>query len=409
MAGMGYYDVDSEELMIKQLLAQAGALRGQKAPQGQMVGNGGFQHYVAPDWTQQLAPLTGQIAADAIEGRARGQLGDMQGRRSQEVVDFLRRRPQDGNEQSESEWAASGMGRPGTRALAGKIIEDNLIQAPARREKAQARTDQIAMTNQRYDEDRKARASLAAQQSADKLERLNLQLQSGSMLQGQRLAVQQEIAREQRNLQRYRIDAGIDKANADRDARTLLAGNKAAAAAAGGVMNPTQKKEMAALEDSYQELKTVQDTFKDEYAGGAAVLKNAAAPFGGIIPKSVYDASKEENMALTDWWRAYNKVGNAERHALFGSALTATELQAWKKQALPDTATPEQLKKSITARLQLLEQAMERRKSSYGAAPAAPSAALTSAPAARRAYIEQTGRSKPKLSDQELLDKYRSK
>lgn len=454
MAGMEIYGIDPQELRIKQMLQQAAALRGQRAPQGQMVGSGQFQHYVAPSLGQNLAPLAGQIAGDVVENRAIGQAESNQTSNNAQIQQWIAQKPPEGDDAATLAWATAGLRQPGTRVLAQKILDDQIVQAPIRAERAADRKQTLLLTNQRYDEDRKARASLAAQQSADKLARLQLQLQSTALNQDARLQVQREIAAENQRLNQYRIDAGIDRADKDRESRERIAANTAEAKANAPVkMNSTQEKALSGLKDQYAELKTVVDSFKDEYAGGSAVLKNLVAPYGGIIPRGVYNAADPKNLDLTDWWRSYNKIGNFERHELFGSALTKVEQEAWKKQALPDTATPEQIRRSNQARMAILENALKRRgegdwvgvgDTSAPPAPAPRRSALPRATGASSNSVagpssddrinillqerdKATGEDlnainrelsrlgykdtapKAKLSDEELLNKYRSK
>lgn len=453
---MDYYGIDPQELALKRMLRQAEALRGSKAPQGQMVGSGQFQHYVAPSKLQSLSPLTGQIAGDLVENRALDQRTQQMDANQIELQKWMAQKPKDDDDVGLQNWAAIGLRNPATRQLAQKVLDDQVVNAPIRAEKAADRKSLLSMTNERYAEERKARSALAAQQSADRLARLELQLNNSNIQQNQRLQVQQEIAREQIRMRQYQIDAGIERADKDRDSRERLAADRLAQQAAGaGKLSSTQQGKLEALKDQYVEMKQVVDSFKDEYSGGYAVLKNTAAPYGGIIPKAIYNAAKPENLDLTDWWRSYNKIGNFERHELFGSALTKIEQEAWKKQALPDTATPEQVRRSNEARMKILEGALERRgagdwlgigdlnapapkpsvlprttsrssagrvESPVGNFKGSPEQILDDIATikdpverdnARRAYTEQAtrggGGSPKKLSDEELLNKYRSK
>lgn len=78
-------DDATAQLMLKRRLAQADALRGQQAPQGQMVGG----HYVAPSWTQYLSGAVGQYKGKQEEQQAMQDYANAQATKQQKYAELL--------------------------------------------------------------------------------------------------------------------------------------------------------------------------------------------------------------------------------------------------------------------------------------------------------------------------------
>lgn len=74
------------QLELQRRMKFADALRGQEAPQGQMVSG----HYVAPSWTQQLASLAGKYAAGQGEKEAMQQYGEAQTSKAQKLGELMK-------------------------------------------------------------------------------------------------------------------------------------------------------------------------------------------------------------------------------------------------------------------------------------------------------------------------------
>lgn len=74
------------QLELQRRMKFADALRGQEAPQGQMVSG----HYVAPSWTQQLASLANKYVAGKNEENAIKQYGDYQTAEKTRMADALK-------------------------------------------------------------------------------------------------------------------------------------------------------------------------------------------------------------------------------------------------------------------------------------------------------------------------------
>ncbi|MDM0057350.1 hypothetical protein [Variovorax fucosicus] len=129
------------------LKEKAKAARSTAAPQGQMVGNGQFQHYVAPHWTQQLAPLAQQIAG---EYQKRGLEADQTG---YDVIEAKaakahldKQPPDDAPQTTKIAWAQQGAQIPALRSLMTDYAKDQMITAPERQAQREARKDLATQT-----------------------------------------------------------------------------------------------------------------------------------------------------------------------------------------------------------------------------------------------------------------------
>ena len=379
---MDYYGADPNELRIKQTLAQAAALRGGRAPQGQVVGNGGFQHYVAPHWTQQIAPVTGELAAQVVEGRAADQQAQLSKEQQSMLQNWISAKPQakttygageegptmnvmDPTDLDNQKWATEGLKNPLSRTLAQKTLEDSMINAPIRAEKAADKKSLLELTNRRYDEDRRARAELSAQQSQARLDMLTMRLEQQGENSAAGIALRREIAAENNRLREMQIQAGLTKSENDIKSRETIASNKLGAAGGKKGMNPTQLKEIAGFQDQIARQDSFAKTFKPEYIGpraAALVETGFAGSFASRDPKT---------QEMAQWWRDFKANDNVERHALFGSALTAAEKSAWKATTVTPLSSPEQIQSAIATRKQIADAAMRRRVDLYQNGPEA--------------------------------------
>jgi hypothetical protein len=158
---MDYYDIDAlaglnpgyanESLLRRQaqlrdreadLKEQMKEARSRNAPQGQMIGNGGFQHFVAPHWTQQVSPIAAQIAGEV---QKRALLADQTGYDRIEMEDarkHMASMPRDEEPtQTKLEWARKGAEIPALRSLMTDYAKDQLVAAPERQAQREARKD----------------------------------------------------------------------------------------------------------------------------------------------------------------------------------------------------------------------------------------------------------------------------
>jgi hypothetical protein len=158
---MNYYDIDAlaglspsygnESLLRRQaqlrdreadLKEQMKEARNRAAPRGQMVGNGGFQHFVAPHWTQQLSPIAEQIA---VEVKKRGLDADQTGYDRIEMAEARKHMdsmpPDDAPQAVKLKWAEQGKEIPALRSLLTDYAKDQLVAAPERQAQREARKD----------------------------------------------------------------------------------------------------------------------------------------------------------------------------------------------------------------------------------------------------------------------------
>lgn len=362
--------VSPEDYQIQQMLAQAAALRKTPAPQGQMVSG----IYVKPSMSQQLLPLVNSLFADYKENKAMDTYKGLQDQRTQELNQWLATRPtaqtvygagEEGPTMTKTEptdadmgtWAAQGLKNPLSRSIAQASLQDNIVNAPIRQEKAQQRLDQITETNKRYDADREARRALQAERLASAYEIALMRSKDQSLNREQR---QQFF--DQANDLKVRLlemtQSGQDRRNqANIDSRIEAAKIKANAAAGGKPLTDKQRKEMAEAGESLYKIQSLVDDFQDDYVGAKAATMNLLSPYGEIIPGFKAD---ESDVKRIDWWKRWNEVSNVERHALFGSALTKTEMEAWKRQTITDTTDVNVVKAALQRRLDLAQRAMKR-------------------------------------------------
>ena len=105
-------------------------------------------------------------------------------------------------------------------------------------------------------------------------------------------------------------------------------------------------------------------TFKDEYGGHtlAGDMSNTAGRMFG-------DASGQ-----AQWWQDFEASANQTRHALFGSALTQTELAAWTKTTVTPRMDPAEIRKNLTRRIAIETSAAQKLARGYTALGYSPDA-----------------------------------
>lgn len=132
---------------------------------------------------------------------------------------------------------------------------------------------------------------------------------------------------------------------------TLLEAAKIRAASVEGKskfkpMTPKQVDDLTTQYEDARQFSNVATEFKDGYAGlalpGMRGLSNAmAANLPSVTTKSAEDAQ--------NWWAKYNNLYTLpQRNKLFGATLTPTEQAEWKKNAISENMTPDQIKTRLT-------------------------------------------------------------
>lgn len=102
---------------------------------------------------------------------------------------------------------------------------------------------------------------------------------------------------------------------------------------------------LTGINEKYKNMTNVVYNFKDEYAGtpyyGGRALKNTlAANVPMLTSKESEDAAK--------WWAEYNLIYTlGERNKLFGATLTDNEQAEWKKNAINENMTAEQIRERL--------------------------------------------------------------
>ena len=115
------------------------------------------------------------------------------------------------------------------------------------------------------------------------------------------------------------------------------------------VPSPLQKQltEGAELADATQRFAT---TFKNDFAG-----KTITGELGNTYGKIMGD-----NTGQTQWWQDYELHQSQIRNKLFGSALTAPEIEAWNKSAINPRMDAAQVRANLTRRNILEQRGIDR-------------------------------------------------
>ena len=368
-------DYESENERIKRMFAQALALRQDSdTPQGKMISG----HFVAPSWIEQLNPAINQALGGFTQGQAEKESKGLGQQMQDEYADWLKKRPQTRTETTETSeeipgtiapgpqqeapyeeqapgfrgppkpqqgqagpllktrmvqqqtqveptddenlnWAGQGMKNPLSRTLASEYMKDQMIQGPerkmAREFKHQEADLQRMAVNQRQTEALKA-----------KMDMLQVEMGRKDQSEENKLAIA-------RMMDKTKRDIGFADAQARVDAAALKA--KAAGQKVTPVPNNVMTK-MSEAESAADGIQSAYSTFKPEYAG---YLGGAGAWWGRNAPSPLSTDAMKEAAA---WWQNYEDQGALiRRHALFGSAFTPGEQQAWNNATITKTTPPE--------------------------------------------------------------------
>jgi hypothetical protein len=222
--------IEARKARLTQLMKMQNAQP--EVPEGKMVSG----HYVAPAWSQQLAPLANTLAAQYAGGKEQEAIGKEQGEYEQAdlqaAMEHAQSAPQGRPEQQgppleggspelaaqpataqeKINWAEQGMHIPSRKALLTKLVEDLTIQEPVRaegrQEKRLTREDTQKAAREALDATLTARREEGARKTeeAEKARVLD-EKQSARHDETQRL-----IAAQASQDRRDRIAAGLDKA-----------------------------------------------------------------------------------------------------------------------------------------------------------------------------------------------------
>jgi hypothetical protein len=213
-------------------------------------------------------------------------------------------------------WAAEGMLNPMGKPLAEEAWKRGI-----------AFPDKMAELQQKAEDARIARV----QTMQGQLDRLEMQLKDRALDREQRAILQTQaeslrVAIHNDLLPIRRLQAE----NAGNPLRNILLQQQIDKNERGQALTKPEKEELNALQRDVTALDSMEQTFKPEYAGyglAGAPLRAGAAALGSWAPEIAQEANQ--------WWSQYeNLVEMPTRHALFGSALTATETNAWNRAKL---------------------------------------------------------------------------
>lgn len=360
------YDPSADNTSIQRALQQAALLRKQAvAPQGQMVSG----LYAKPSFGQQLAPLVNNLVADMKESKADAKQQDV-ARMSQAALQaWMATRPTDQTtygageegptmtttaptEAQTTNWAVRGLNNPLAKTLASKVLEDTVVNAPIRAEKAADKIDLKERENRRFDEDRQARLTttlLTLQQRQAEMEAR----ERTAMALGQNTAeitAQKGVLAQQ--LEQIRGEMRLKNTELQNQGRVDAVTAKGGAGGGGKALSSTQQKALNEASSSVFEQKNLLESFKPEYAGlkgkwdqetGASFMRN--------------DPKAQE---AAQWWKTFSSNNNVERHKLFGSALTAQEKGEWAKTTVTPLSSPASIKSAVETRNRLAQVAFDR-------------------------------------------------
>lgn len=328
----------------------------QPGPQGSMTGSGGYNHYVAPSIFQQMQPLANTLAANYQDKQATESEGESnrliqnarqqwQSRLPQAVAAQAEQAgPVDPNNPQELE------AQPGNPLTTGRILHHTLagMEIPGNEKAAEiynrgalsdlARED--TQTARREDLAANMAARLAQQRDATaaRLEELKMRLED----RGLDRASREQMAREQRALT-AQLDAGNKEIRRMAiEAKTQAAADKAKATGSKPVPQKVVQ-ELSEASERADALEEIEKNYKPEFSGASGAAKNVA---GTWIPGVNSDSA--------NWWKEYNnRASLAERHAMFGTALSAGERQAWKDATISPGMTDEVIKHNLQVRARL--------------------------------------------------------
>jgi hypothetical protein len=364
----GIYDPTNDQASVQRTLAQVAALRKQSMnlPQGQMVSG----HYVKPAITQQLVPVLGGLVAELKEGQADKKQADINRMSQAALQAWMEARPTTRNEYGAGEegptmtpvapteadttqWAASGLTNPLTKTLAADVLKDTVVNAPIRAEKAADKLANTSLVNQRYEQDRIARAELQKERLQQQWNGIQARLASSSLDRETRAELQRQSNDLRREIAQSQIESREKLAGGANEAKVAAAEIKAAGAAGGGkALSDTARKNLVQATGDVQRVVDFENTFKDEYAGAKAALN---VKTGGSFIRDDPDAQ-----AAFEWWRNFYSNENVDRNRLFGSALTAQEKTEWKKTTVTPLSSKEAIRNAIATRKRLAEVALDR-------------------------------------------------
>jgi len=117
-------------------------------------------------------------------------------------------------------------------------------------------------------------------------------------------------------------------------------------------------KDLAAAGTAVEDTARLAGSFDPKF-GGKTILGDLSNTYKRIVGDATGQAQ---------WWQDMDALQNQTRHALFGSALTKTELEAWKKTSVTPRMEAEQIQENLQRRQKIEARAASKLARSYEAA-----------------------------------------
>lgn len=360
------FDPSADNTSIQRALQQAAILRKNAvAPEGTMVSG----RFIKPSIGQQLLPLVNNLVADYKESKADEKQKEV-ARMSQAALQaWMAARPTEqttygaGEEgptmtrtaptdAQTTQWAARGLNNPLAKSIASKVLEDTVVNAPIRAEKAADKKDLKEADIRRFDADREARLTttiMTLQQRQAEMEAR----ERTAMALGQNTA---EIAAQkgmiQQQIEELKGQFKLKNTELQNQGKLDAVTAKGAAGGGGKALSSTQQKALTEASSAVFEQKNLLDSFKPDYAGiKGKIDQETGASFFRNDPKA---------QEAAQWWKTFSSNNNVERHKLFGSALTAQEKGEWAKTTVTPLSSPAAIKNAIETRNRLAQVALDR-------------------------------------------------
>lgn len=388
---------ESEQDRIKRAIAQALALRQDNdMPQGKMVSG----HFVAPSWIEQLNPVINQAMGGYQQGRAEQEQKGLTTQIEQDHDSWMQQRPRtqyqtsttseeipgtvapgpqmeapgvetpppnfrgplpdaprpsplmktrmmtertaiEPTDDQQIDWASKGLKNPLSKTLAADYLKDQMIVAPERKLAREFKADESEKA-------RIAKNDLLIQQGRQKLEQLTLLEGGKDKTREQNLAVEQMKDRTRREIAALEAQSRVEAA-------------RARAAAAGQKTTPVPPRVINDLAEAQQVAEGLTDsfaTFKPEYGGISGYVDKLSGKYNPF--------SSKESDAAAAWWNRYeHQSALIERHAKFGTALSASERDAWANATIRDFNNPQLVATNLQKRAELAAKFYNKLRESY--------------------------------------------
>ena len=350
------------DLLRKQAMSQ-------QQPEGRMVGN----QYVKPHWAQFLPALLDKFQAGQADRQAAGAeqaYGSQVNQARQQWQSALPQttaaiQGQPGIDPAEvgGEQIAPIQAQPAQPVTTAQILKHTLagMNIPGN-EKAAGVYNQGALGELNREDIQAARKETLMQQSADKRDALQAQLQARKEDLETKLA-DTALSREQQAIlkrERGQVDLQMNANTAD--ARRYAADQARAAREVAGSAEKASKplahlvhKDLADRDATASAMQDLKSSFKPEYAGVGGFFRDKA---GAWIPGGTTDTA--------EWWKNYRKnVQLIERHASFGGTLTPNEQASWRSADIEVGMNPELVQKNLATRANLAEKVYEKARQQH--------------------------------------------